>query len=450
MGSKGQNNAPSDKQMTKMGGPWQPLQEPLKDLIGDAQDLYNKGNWQYGPNIVQRWRPEQKLAFDQAMGIANQGGQALQQAYGFGGQLAGGGMVGNAPGQNVLNNIANQGFQNGARDEYGQLLQTAMGGSGGMDYLRNVAGGGFLGGNPHLEGMIDAASQGVTRRYNEATMPGIETRMAQAGALGSNAEQTLASQANTDLAQQLGNIETGIRGQDYAQERGYQQQAGMALPGAFGQEIGTGLAAAGGVSGDAWNDLQARLTAAQGAGQGYRADIGQAMGAGGMLGGLYGQQYAPQQQMMNWGGQVQQQQERQAAEEQDKFRYKQAAPWDNLNRILQSFQGVGGQTNPQAAAQYAMQQQQPQADPWMQLAGMGSNLAGMWLLSDEKLKQDVSPAKGKIGGVARKRFRYLWEPEGVEHVGVMAQDAIRAGRDDAVAVHPSGFFMVDYDRLGRK
>jgi hypothetical protein len=281
--------------------------------------------------------------------------------------------------------------------------------------------------------------------------------MAQAGALGSNAEQTLASQANTDLAQQLGNIETGIRGQDYAQERGYQQQAGMALPGAFGQEIGTGLAAAGGASGDAWNDLQARLTAAQGAGQGYRADVGQAMGAGGMLGGLYQNQYSPAQQAMQFGNMQQQQRERQNAEAQDQFRYQQGAGWDSLNRILASFQGIGGQTNPQAAAQYAMQQQQqPASNPLMQMLGMGSNLAGMYMManapqwSDERLKQDIEPAKGKIGGVARKRFRYLWEPEGVEHTGVMAQDALRAGRDDAVAVHPSGFFMVDYDRLGRK
>jgi len=247
MGSKGSanNNAPSDKQTTRMTGPWLPLQEPLKKLIPDAMDLYNQGGQSYGPYVTQPFSNTQHNAIQQAKGQAMQGAPGLGGAYNFGANVGGGGMVGNTPGQGVLEGIAQQGFNSPATDEYGQLLQSAMGGSGGMDYLRNVAGGGFLGGNPHLEGMIDAASQGVTRRFNEATMPGIETRMAQAGALNSNAENTLASQANTDLAQQLGNMETNIRGQDYAQERGYQQQAGLALPGAFGQEIGTGLAAAG-------------------------------------------------------------------------------------------------------------------------------------------------------------------------------------------------------------
>lgn len=447
------SNAPSDKDTTRMSGPWLPLQGPLKALIPQVMDLYDQGEWAYGQGTTAGWGQGQQQAFQQAMQLAGQGSPGLGQAYQFGSGVGSGANVGNAPGQDVLEGVAQNGFQNPATGAYGDLLGQAMGGSGGLDYLRQAAGGGFLGSNPYLEGQIDAASEGLTRRYNEAVMPGLETQMDMAGRSGANnAAQTLTSGANRDLLTGLGQIETGIRFGDYQNERGLQQQAGMALPGAFGQEIGTGLAAAGGASGNAWNDLQARMQAASGAGQGYRADVQQAMGAGAMLPSLYQGQFSPMQQAMQFGGMGQQQQERMMAEQQARLRWNQNEPWANLQRVLGTFQGVGGQANPTGGAALANQinQQESSGNSTAQTVGTLASTAAMMamMFSDERLKTDLGPEKGEIGGVKRRRFRYLWEPEGVEHVGVMAQDAVRSGRGDAVAKHPTGYLMVDYLRLG--
>ena len=308
---------------------------------------------EYGPGVVQPFDPAQGAGIARGIDLAMGGSPQLGQALGYAGGIGSGQTVGMAPGQGVLEGIAANGAMNPATGAYQDLLGTAMGGSGGLDYLRRVTGGEFLGGNPYLEGQIDAASQGITRRFNEAIAPGIETRLSMAGALGGDEERTLAGEAQRNLAGELANLETGIRFGEYGRERGLQQQAGLALPGAFGQEIDTGLAAAGGLSGNVFQDLQARMAAATAAGSGFRADQGLALQGAGMVPGLYGAQFAPYEQLLRFGGLRQGQAERQAAEAQDRFRFNQQAPWDNLNQLISLYQGIGGGSNPGLAGQFA-------------------------------------------------------------------------------------------------
>jgi hypothetical protein len=108
----------------------------------------------------------------------------------------------------------------------------------------------------------------------------------------------------------------------------------MALPGAYGQEINTALAGAGGQAGDYWQGLQAQLGGAQAAGAGYRQDVGQALDAGQGLESVYRGQYTPYEQMMTLGGSRQSQQERQNQEAQQQFQYAQNDPWAGLQRTL--------------------------------------------------------------------------------------------------------------------
>jgi hypothetical protein len=151
-----------------------------------------------------------------------------------------------------------------------------------------------------------------------------------------------------------------------------QQQAGMALPGAYGQEINTALAGAGGQAGDYWQGLQAQLGGAQAAGAGYRQDVGQALDAGQGLESVYRAQYTPYEQMMTLGGARQSQQERQNQEAQAQFQYAQNDPWAGLQRTLGALGGVAGMTNPNAAAQFASAQMQQQGGG----SGLGT-LAGL-------------------------------------------------------------------------
>jgi hypothetical protein len=58
-------------------------------------------------------------------------------------------------------------------------------------------------------------------------------------------------------------------------------------------------------------------------------------------------------------------------------------------------------------------------------------------------------AKGPRLGIGVWSFRYVWEPPGVRHIGVMADEVLPVV-PEAVKRHPSGWLMVDYGRLSRE
>ncbi len=67
--------------------------------------------------------------------------------------------------------------------------------------------------------------------------------------------------------------------------------------------------------------------------------------------------------------------------------------------------------------------------------------------SDRRLKRDITHLKTLGSGIRLYSFKYLWDD--AVHVGVMAQDILAMpGHKDAVHMDPSGFFSVDYGRLG--
>lgn len=65
-------------------------------------------------------------------------------------------------------------------------------------------------------------------------------------------------------------------------------------------------------------------------------------------------------------------------------------------------------------------------------------------LSDSRVKQIISKV-GEHEGINLYRFRYLWGTD--EYVGVVAQDVLKS-RPDAVRKSDSGYYFVDYKRLG--
>ena len=65
--------------------------------------------------------------------------------------------------------------------------------------------------------------------------------------------------------------------------------------------------------------------------------------------------------------------------------------------------------------------------------------------SDERLKEDIEPTGGKIGGVPVKEF--TWRGTGQRDVGVMAQDVERKHPELVDKSHPSGYRRVNYGKL---
>jgi hypothetical protein len=368
----------------------------LFGLLGQIRGVKNTANeFEYGPDVVEPWNQAQNQGYQGALGLAQQGSPYFRRATGYTGGVAGGGSVGAAPGSDFLAGLASHGAIDPASGLYANIAHQAQQGSGGLGYLQGAAGGKYLGSNPYLDANIDTAMGDVTRQYTNSVVPQLESRMSQSGMLGSSVEQGMQGDAHRDLVDRLGSVEQSMRMGDYQNERGLQQQAGMALPGAYGQEINTALAGAGGQAGDYWQGLQAQLGGAQAAGAGYRQDVGQALDAGQGLEAVYRGQYTPYEQLMTLGGSRQSQQERQNQEAQQKFQYAQNDPWAQIQRITGALSGVQAMTNPAAASGYAsqlMQQGQQGGGGFGGLLGGALGLGGGLLLGQYAPKNPAAQA----------------------------------------------------------
>jgi hypothetical protein len=150
---------------------------------------------------------------------------------------------------------------------------------------------------------------------------------------------------------------------------------------------------------------------------------------------------------------------RQGEIQEDAFRRSQSL--NELNALLTGQQvnmpgfntGINGTAGRAAAVDYSgaansqfsagMQKQQMANDAIGDIAGAAGS---MMMFSDARLKYDIRYTGDSLGGVPVVHYRYRGLP-GLR-VGVIAQDALRL-RPETVALHPSGYLMVDYQELAR-
>lgn len=112
---------------------------------------------------------------------------------------------------------------------YDAIRQRAMGGdpildSAGSYYQRLMAGGS----NPELQNMIDASSRDVTDKFQNSIAPSIAGQFASGGAFGGSAYQQQMGLAQQGLAQELGDMSSKYRFDDYNNQQQMQMQ-GLAL-----------------------------------------------------------------------------------------------------------------------------------------------------------------------------------------------------------------------------
>jgi hypothetical protein len=94
-----------------------------------------------------------------------------------------------------------------------------------LGQIGQTAAGGFLQGNPYQQAMLAAATRPLTQQYGEQIVPGIASLYSRAGRYGSGSMERALSGATEAYGRALGDVATNIVGQDYARERGLQQQA---------------------------------------------------------------------------------------------------------------------------------------------------------------------------------------------------------------------------------
>ena len=77
------------------------------------------------------------------------------------------------------------------------------------------------------------------------------------------------------------------------------------------------------------------------------------------------------------------------------------------------------------------------------LSSFGSALAPLMMFSDERLKDDVEPVGETYDG--KTLYSYTYKGDDTPQIGLLAQEVLDID-PGAVAMHPSGFLMVDYGR----
>jgi hypothetical protein len=96
-----------------------------------------------------------------------------------------------------------------------------------LGQIGQTAAGGFLQGNPYQQAMLAAATRPLTQQYGEQIVPGVASLYSRAGRYGSGAMERALGGATEAYGRALGDVSANIVGQDYARERGLQQQAQM-------------------------------------------------------------------------------------------------------------------------------------------------------------------------------------------------------------------------------
>jgi hypothetical protein len=217
--SKGSNNAPSDKALTRVAGPWMPLQDPLKGTIPIAKDIYNQGNYQFGPTVNQPLSPWEQEGQGRNVDISRASSGGLQRGFDFtssfgsgdrmGAQTAGSGFTDYIASGGGMDPTAGQNYRAGVASGAGvgggpgeALMQrfgsgSEIGNVPGQGYL-NKLGSGALVGNVPGQGYLNKVGTGalvgkapgmdLLKRYGSGSQigetPGLDTAEKYASSLG--------------------------------------------------------------------------------------------------------------------------------------------------------------------------------------------------------------------------------------------------------------------------
>jgi hypothetical protein len=83
----------------------------------------------------------------------------------------------------------------------------------------------YINNNPYLQDVINSTSRGVTDNFSKTMRPQMDANMQRQNAFGGSGWQQSNNDMNASLAQQLADSEGQMRYNNYATERGYQNQA---------------------------------------------------------------------------------------------------------------------------------------------------------------------------------------------------------------------------------
>jgi hypothetical protein len=218
----------------------------------------------------------------------------------------------------------------------GQFQNEALGG------VRATSQGAYLGGNPYLEGAL-AQSNRLSAEALQEGLRGLQGQTAAAGRMGSGAEQQLTGKAVDAAARAIAEANQQAYAQNYAQERGLQEQALARLGGLSQQDVANRLSGAQQLTSSGQQEFANRMAALAGSqnalagAQGvYQQNLANQMAAAQYAPTLAAQDYADIQRLLQVG-QGREAYDQQAIEGRLKA---QDIPLDRLRRTTNIFYGA--------------------------------------------------------------------------------------------------------------
>jgi len=194
---------------TQNAEPWGPQQDYLKNIFGQAQDLYSSGGAQYYPG-------------QQTAPLAPE----TEQAWAMQGQRAqdGSPLVGAAK-DSILGTLGG-----GNTNPYLDSLKAAAQNGGGA--------------NPYADQAYNSAADAVTRTFNDKVVPGVAGHFLSTGRFGSGAMNNGLVDATNDLTKNLSATAANIYGTSFENQASRAAQAQQALAGYGDNQVNRQFSAA--------------------------------------------------------------------------------------------------------------------------------------------------------------------------------------------------------------
>jgi hypothetical protein len=265
----------------------------------------------------------------------------------------------------------------------------------GKQFATDTVGGKYLdiGNNPYFQKALAAGFEPQTREFNSSILPGVDARFSGAGRYGSNSHLDNTGMALDSLTRAQANAAATASNAAYTNERSNQLTAAGLLP---------GFAAAD------YQDINAMGQAGQALDQQSQAQIDSNIA---------------------------------------RYNYDQNAQWNYINRYLASLNGgyPGGESRGTVygSAQPSSNPSESILGGILGVGGLALKAAPLFGLSDERLKEDITPVGKLKDGQTVYSYRFKGDPR--TQIGLLAHEVERV-HPDAVAKHPSGYRMVDYRR----
>jgi hypothetical protein len=413
--------------------PWIAAQPALQTGINDAQSLYSAdvGFNPFPGQTFADFDPRQLDAFQGAENIARSGDALGTNAY-----------------DQMNSLVSNQGLNSGLQDTAGIFKGVASAGGLGTDALyqdiysragmpgqsqtalQDIAGNTSTQ-NPFLQSILDAQGAKIQDSVNSS--------MSGAGRVGSGAHTGV-------LTSKLAEAANPILYQDYADRQNRGMQAAGMLGSLRGQDLGTMMGAAGGLTQARNAGTQNTLNAGGQLSGLYSGGLGRVQSAAGMAPSLYDQLFSPSSHLGGIGDAFMQQDQNAINDLKNYWESAEARPWDQLGRLNAIASGAGMLGGTSASVGTAPNTAPSSAQ---QIAGLGLAGAGIFskmapFFSDRRLKRDVERVGTGAHGLPVYEWTYVWG--GPRARGFMADD-VRAVMPEAVTTI-NGFDAVYYDMLG--